>query len=58
MKFYPNDGRPAITISSIDDIVNYMGGIMYDFGPVEIQDGLVLTQIHGHYVVIGEVRPA
>lgn len=54
--FYPNNGRPAISVSSVKDIANYMGEIMSDFGPIEIEDNLVLTQIHGQYVGIGKLK--
>jgi len=33
-----------------------MGEIMSDFGPIEIEDNLVLTQIHGQYVGIGKLK--
>ena len=55
-KFYPNDGRPPISFASIDEIANYMGEIMNNFGPIEIDGDSVLTQIHGQYLKIGEVK--
>ena len=54
--FYPNDGRPAIPFTSTQDIVDYMGEAMKDFGPVEISDNHVLTQKYGQYIKIGEVK--
>ena len=55
-KFYPNDGRPAIPFTSTEDISEYMGEIMNDFGPVEIHGGSVLTILKGNYIKIGEVK--
>jgi len=55
-KFYPKDGRPAVLVSSPKDIEKYMGEIMNDFGPIEIQEEHVLTQINGQYIQIGELR--
>ena len=54
--FYPNDGRPAIPFTSTEDITEYMGEVMRDFGPVEIKGDSVLTQIHGQYINIGKVK--
>lgn len=54
--FYPKDGRPAIPFTSTEDITEYMGEVMRDFGPVEIEGGSVLTQIQGQYVKIGKVK--
>ena len=54
--FYPNDGRPAIPFTSTQDIVDYMGEAMKDFGPVEISDNHLLTQKYGQYIKIGEVK--
>lgn len=55
-KFYPNDGRPAIPFTSTQDIVDYMGDVVKNFGPVEINDNHVLTQKNGQYIKIGEVK--
>jgi len=52
-KFYPNDGRPAIPFTSTQDIVDYMGDVVKNFGPVEINDNHVLTQKNGQYIKIG-----
>lgn len=54
--FYPNDGRSAIPFTSIQDIADYMGEAMKDFGPIEIRDNHVLTQKHGQYIKIGELK--
>lgn len=54
--FYPNDGRPAIPVSSERDIAEYMGEVMNDFGPIEINGDLVLTQLHGQYIGIGKLK--
>ena len=54
--FYPNDGRPAIPVSSENDIAEYMGEIMNDFEPIEIERDLVLTQLHGEYIGIGKLK--
>lgn len=54
--FIPKDGRPAIPVSSIEDIKEYMGEIMNEFGPIEVQGDLVLTQIQGQYIKIGELK--
>lgn len=53
--FIPNDGRPAIHVSSIEDIKNYMGEIMNEFGSIELNGNLVLAQIHGQYIIIGKL---
>lgn len=55
-KFYPNDGRPAIPFTSMQDIIDYMGDTMKNFGPVEISDNHVITQKYGQYIKIGEVK--
>lgn len=55
-KFYPNDGRPPISFTSTNEIAKYMGEIMNDFGPIEIDGDSVITQIHGQYLKIGEVK--
>lgn len=55
-KFYPNDGRPPIPFNSIDDITKYMGDIMSDFGPIEIEGDLVLAQMQGQYIGIGKLK--
>ncbi len=55
-KFYPNDGRPGIPVSSEKDIADYMGDVMKDFGPIEIEGDLVLTQLHGQYIAIGKMK--
>ena len=54
--FYPNDGRPGIPVSSEQDIVDYMGDAMNDFGPIEIEGDIVLTQLHGNYIGIGKLK--
>lgn len=54
--FIPNDGRPAISVSSIEDIEKYMGEIMNGFGSIEVQGSSVLTQIQGQYIKIGELK--
>ena len=54
--FIPKDGRPAIPVSSIEDIKEYMGDIINEFGPIELQGDLVLTQIQGQYIKIGELK--
>lgn len=54
--FYPSDGRPAIPVSSENDIAECMGEIMNDFGPIEINGDLVLTQLHGQYIEIGKIK--
>lgn len=54
--FYPNDGRPPISFNSKEDIAEYMGEIMNDFGPIEIEGDLVLAQIQGQYVSLGKVK--
>ena len=55
-KFYPNDGRPAIPFTSKEDLVKYMGNILNDFSTLEIEGNHVMTQKHGQYIKIGEVR--
>lgn len=54
--FYPNDGRPPISFNSEEDIAEYMGEVMNDFGPVEIDGDLVLTKIQGQYVGLGKLK--
>lgn len=54
--FYPNDGRPPIPFTSNEAIAEYMGEVMHDFGPIEIEGDSVLTQIQGQYLKIGEVK--
>ena len=54
--FYPNDGRPAIQVSSERDIAECMGEIINDFGPIEVNGDLVLTQLNGQFVEIGKLR--
>jgi hypothetical protein len=54
--FYPNDGRSAIPFTSTQDIYDYMGDAMMNFGPIEIRDNHVLTQKYGQYIKIGELK--
>lgn len=54
--FYPNDGRTPIPFTSKEDIAEYMGEVMNDFGPIEIDGDQVLTQIQGQYVSLGKVK--
>ena len=53
--FHPKNGEP-IPVSSLEDIKKYMGEIMNYFGPIEIQDGHVLTHKNGQFFLIGELR--
>ncbi len=54
--FKPNDGRPAIPVSSLDEIREYMGDIMYDFGEMEVVSGnIVVTYLHGQPIVLGHL---
>ncbi len=55
-KFYPNDGRPPISFASTDEIAEYMGEIMQNLGPIEVDGKNVLTQIYGQYLKLGEVK--
>ncbi len=43
-------------VSSIKEIKEYMGEIMDEFGPIEIHDNDVLTQISGQYMKIGKIK--
>ncbi|MBQ8095846.1 MAG: hypothetical protein IJ243_01985 [Prevotella sp.] len=54
--FIPNDGRPPIEFTSLEDIKEYMGDIMDTFGPIETQGEHVLTRIGGQYIQIGAIR--
>lgn len=54
--FIPTDGRPAIPVSSTEDIKRYMGEIINELGPIEVQGDFVLTQIQGQYIKIGELK--
>lgn len=54
--FVPRDDRPAIPVSSTEDIKRYMGEIMNELGPIEVQGDSVLTQIQGQYLKIGELK--
>lgn len=52
--FRPNDGRPDIQVSSLDEIRLYMGEVMNDFGPIEVVRGnLVVTYLNGLPVTLG-----
>ena len=51
--FTPNDGRPSIEVSSLEEIREYMGDIMDHFGSIEAQDEHVLARIGEQYVKIG-----
>ena len=53
-KFYPNDRRPGIEITSVDDIRSYMGDVIDSFVPIEIDGEHVLAYIGGQPVKIGE----
>lgn len=52
--FRPNDGRPDIQVSSLDEIRLYMGEVMNDFGTIEIIKGnLVVAYLDGLPVTLG-----
>ena len=56
VKFQPNDGRPAITVSSLEEIKQYMGEIMYGFNEIEVIDGnIVVTYLDGMPVTLGYI---
>lgn len=54
-KFYPNDGRPGIAITSVDDIRRYMGDVIDSFDSIEIDGEHVLAYIGGQPIKIGRV---
>lgn len=56
MKFYPNDGRPAISVSSVDDIREYMGDVINCFSTIEIVNSLVIAYIDGQGIIIGRIE--
>lgn len=53
--FYPKDGRPAVAVSSLEEIRQYMGAIMnYGFDEIEIINGnLVVTYLNGLPFTLG-----
>ena len=55
-KFRPNDGRPAKTVSSTEDIRAYMGNVLDEFDNVVIHDNLVLAYLQGQGVCIGKIE--
>ena len=54
--FYPNDGRPSKEVINEDDIREYMGEVMNDFGPLEFNGNKVLTHLNGQYICIGILK--
>lgn len=55
-KFYPNDGRNPIEVSSTDDIKAYMGDIMDSFSEIQIEGDTVMTSLKGQYISIGKLQ--
>ena len=53
--FHPYDGRPPIEVTSTNDIREYMGDSLKGYGPIEIQEGKVLTNLYGQYICIGTI---
>ena len=52
--FKPRDGRRAISVSSIDEIREYMGEIMdYGLGNIEVIDNLVVTYMDRTPITLG-----
>lgn len=52
--FRPNDGRPAIQVSSLSEIRDYMGDVIKDFQSLEIvNDNLVVTYLNGLPITLG-----
>ena len=52
--FQPKDGRNAISVSSIEEIRQYMGEIMgRGMGKIEIVDNLVITYLDGLPITLG-----
>lgn len=56
MYFYPNDGRPSVSVNSISDIKSYMGNIINSFSPIEIDDHLVIAYIGGQPINLGRIE--
>ena len=56
--FYPNNGRPAIAVSSLEEIRQYMGDIMNSgFDEIEIINGnLVVTYLNGLPITLGILK--
>lgn len=56
--FYPYDGRPAIAVSSLEEIRLYMGDIMNSgFDEIEIINGnLVVTYLNGLPITLGILK--
>ncbi len=56
--FYPKDGRPAITVSSLEEIRHYMGDIMNSgFDEIKIISGnLVVTYLNGLPITLGILK--
>lgn len=53
--FQANDGRPPIEVTSTNEIREYMGDSLKDYGPIEILEGKVLTNLYGQYICIGTI---
>ena len=52
--FKPNDGRPSILISSLDEIREYMGNVMTNFGDIEVvNNNIVVTYLNGLPITLG-----
>lgn len=55
--FYPNGGKP-VPVSSIEDIVDYMGDYLDGFANIEICEGKVLVNHKNDpsYICIGFLK--
>lgn len=54
--FRPKDGRPDIQVSSLNEIRQYMGGVMNEFGDIEvINNNLVVTYLDGLPITLGDL---
>ncbi|MDE7457002.1 MAG: hypothetical protein K2M96_09920 [Prevotella sp.] len=55
-KFYPNDGRCGISVSSIDEIRDYMGDLRDYLNTIEIKNGIVIANIEELPVTLGRIE--
>ena len=54
--FRPKDGRPDIQVSSLNEIRQYMGAVMNEFGQIEvINNNLVVTYLNGLPITLGDL---
>lgn len=55
--FEPKDGRNAIIVSSIEEILEYMGELGYSIQSIDVnENGLVIGYIGGQGIVLGQLK--